>query len=162
MNSILKKTVLTLLSILCISGCTNVATDNSDDIDALKAHMIKSDSSIKINPMAETVASLIADPTQQQEMLDEAKARYAQMDIKDIYLVTGATFESNETVIGSLVHFNKKLTLDEAKAQLAKDETFKDQLVGVFMNGNFAFSVATLDGKTVTPKSVITAFTNFN
>ena len=160
--NMLKKTSILLIAILLFSGCSQQKSDKGDTgIDSLKAHLVKNYSTLKINSMAEAFAGLASDPVQQQEIIDNAKASYAEMKIQEIYLVTGTTAESNESVIGSLIHFNNTMTLEEAKAELAKDSNFKSQEMDIFMNKNFAFAVATINGKRVTPKSVITAFKSF-
>lgn len=158
----LQRSLFTLMAcIIVATGCSKGKTDNSDNFNALKAHLLNANQTLTINPMAEAFAGLVEDPVEQQKMIDEAKAGYAKINIKNIYLVTGATFESNETVLGSLIHFQSALTLDEAKAQLAKDDKYKNQPMDIYMNGHFAFAVATINGKRVTPESVITAFKNF-
>ncbi len=162
MNVTLKRTLIILIAILFFAGCQKGKSDNNAaTIDSLKTHMYKSDSTLKINSMVEAFAGLVSDPTQQQEMVDNARAGYANMNIQEIYLVTGATAESNESILGSLIHFNKAMTLDEAKTQLAKDDNFKNQTMDIFMNGNFAFAVSTVNGKRITPESVVTRFQNF-
>ncbi len=162
MKIVLKKTSIILISILFLVGCSKEKSDNSPaSIDSLKIHMLKSDSTLKINSMVEAFAELVSDPVQQKEMIDKAKAGYAEMNIEGIYLVTGATAESNESILGSLIHFSNAMTLDEAKAQLAKDDNFKGQPMEIYMNRNFAFAVSTINGKIITPKSIITTFQNF-
>lgn len=158
----LKKISITLFALLFFAGCFQEKSDTKmTPIDTLKAHLVGNYSSLKINPMAETFAGLVADPAERVEVINKAKAGYVKMNIQEIYLLTGTTAESNESVIGSLIHFNDSLTLEEAKEQLAKDSNFKDQALDIHMNKNFAFVVATINGKKVTPKSIITAFENF-
>ncbi len=160
--NMLKKMLGLLIALLIFAGCPQGKSEkNVAGIDALKAHLVKNYSSIKINPLAEAFAGLVSDPVQQQEIIDKAKAGYVDMNIQDIYLVSGPTAESNEAVFGSLIHFNNAMTIDEAKAQLAKDSNFKDQEMDIVMNKNFAFAVATMNGKKAAPKSVITAFESY-
>ncbi len=157
-----KKISIILIAILVLAGCSRGKSDNNlTRIDALKAHLVKNYSTLKIDSMVEAYAGLVADPAQQQQIIDDAKAGYAEMQIQDIYLLTGTTAVSNESVIGSLIHFKDTMTLEEARTQLAKDSNFKDQETDIFMNENFAFAVATINGKRVTPKSVIAAFQSF-
>ncbi len=162
MNSMLKKMSIIFIAVLLAAGCSKPKQDNSDNIDALKAHMVKNDQSVKINSMVEAFAGLVADEAQQKEMIDKAKEAYATMNIKEIYLVTGSTAESNEAIIGSLIHFKTAMTIEEAKKQLGKDDQFKNQDMDLVMNGNFAFATSTMNGKKVTPKSIVTAFKAFN
>ena len=161
MAILFQKMTLTVLAFVWALGCSQVKTDNSDNIEALTAHLVKLDRTIKVTPMIDAFAGLIQDPEQKKKMIDEAGEGYARMNIKNIYLVTGATAETNETVIGSLIHFKDDLTLDQAKALLAKDENYKKQDLDMVMNGHFAFAVSTINGKTVTPKSVLAAFKDF-
>ena len=158
----LKKISITLFALLFFAGCFQGKPDTTmAPIDALKAHMVKNYSSLKISSMAEAFAGLVSEPADQKEIIDKAKASYVGMNIQEIYLLTGPTAESNESVIGSLIHFNDSLTSEAAKMQLAKDSNFKNQALDIYMNKNFAFVVATINGKKVTPKSIITAFENF-
>ncbi len=157
-----KKMSIALAALLFFAGCFQEKTDsNVSPIDALKAHLVKNYPKLKINPMALAFAALASDPVQQKKIIDKAKASYAENNIQEIYLLTGITAENNENVIGSLIHFNDSLTLEEAQEQLAKDSNFENQALDIYLNKNFAFVVATINGKKVTPKSVITAFENF-
>ena len=158
----LKKISIILFALLFFAGCFQEKPDTAmAPIDSLKVHLVHNYSSLKINPMAEAFAGLVADPAEQADIINNAKASYVEMNIQEIYLLTGTTAESNESVIGSLIHFNDSLTLEEAKEQLAKDSNFKNQALDIYMNKNFAFVVATINGKKVTPKSIITAFEKF-
>lgn len=158
----LKKMCGIFIIVLILSGCFQDKTENAlPPIEALKAHLMKNYSSLKISPMAEAFAGLAEDPAQREEIIKNAKAGYTEMKIQEIYLLTGPTAESNESVIGSLIHFNDSLTLEEAKAELAKDSNFKEQALDIYMNKNFAFVIATINGKKVTPQAVIDAFKKF-
>ena len=153
---------MTLFALLFIVGCFQEKPDTTiAPVDSLKAHLVKNYSSLKIRSMPEAFAGLVSDPARQKEIIDKARGSYVEMNIQDIYLLTGTTAESNESVIGSLIHFNDSMTLEEAKAQLAKDSNFKNQALDIYMNKNFAFVVATINGKKLTPKSIITAFESF-
>lgn len=158
----LKKMSIALFSLLFVTGCFQEKNDSKvSPIDALKAHLVKNYPTLKINPIALAFAALVSDPAQQKKIIDKAKVSYAENNIQEIYLLTAMTAENNENVIGSLIHFNDSLTLEEAQAQLAKDSNFENQALDIYMNKNFAFVAATINGKRVTPKSVITAFENF-
>ncbi len=157
-----KKISIKLVALLVFTGCFQGKSDNNvSPIDTLKAYLVKNYSTLKISPMAEAFAGLVSNPAKQKEIIDKAKASYVEMNIQEIYLLTATNAENNESVIGSLIHFNDSLTLEEAQEQLEKDSNFENQALDIYMNKNFAFVVATINGKRVTPKSIITAFKNF-
>lgn len=161
MNVKLKKMILILMALAWMTGCTKGTVDNSDNIEALKAHMKKHDQTIRITPMVEAITGLVADEAQKQDIIAKANESYTRLGIKNIYLVTGATAETNETVLGSLIHFTKAMTLEEATALLAQDDNFNGQTQGMVVNGHFAYAVSSIGGKTITPKAVLAAFQNF-
>lgn len=161
MNRIAKGWIFIFMALACVSGCSKMKAGNSDTIEALKAHMTRHDKSIRITSMAEAFAGLMTDEAKKQEMMAKINEGYTNMGIHAIYLVTGATAETNETVLGSLIHFNKAMTLSEARALLEQDDTYKGQTQGMIINGHFALAPATADGKTVTPKAVLAAFQDF-
>ncbi len=159
--TILKRLSMILIALTFMAGCTKGDANKPVGIEALKLHLKKTESTVTLTPMADAFADLVADPAEKQQMLDNAKTSYDLIGVEQMYLVTATTATSNDSLIGSLIEFKMAMTLDEAKAQLAKDENFKDPNIDIFMNGKFAYAVSTMNGKRMTPKSILTAFQNF-
>ncbi len=158
MKSLVQFTLITLISLVFIAACSKgneVATTES-----LTNHLVKTDPTIKLNPLVEAFSALEKDPEKKKEMIEKAKAHYAKLNVKNMYLVSGSV-DGKENVVGSLIEFTKVLTSEEANAQLSQDSFYKNQEVNLIMNGNFAFSVSEMNGKTMTPDSIIAAFKNF-
>ncbi len=162
MKTMVKITLITLLSALFIAGCSKTETENkATSVDLLKKHLAKTDPTIKVNPLAETYAGFEKDPARKKAIIEKAKSAYYEMNIKEIFLVTG-TVDGKENVIGSVIQFKKFITPEEAETQLARDSFFKENKVDFIIKDNFALATTTINRKITTPEAIINAFKSYN